>query len=1553
MHYCNGSLRERLVCVLRGVMVEHLTERRVTADRLAEILDSVDSGITVMDVRQRLVYVNRAAAILCGWDRPEEMLAASSAETLARFELIDESGVSLPVADLPSRRVLAGEDPEPMIVGFRIKATGEERWSIVTARAFSFDAEPGTLAITTFHDLTARVLAEHQSLASERRYREIVEALPVFAWLADPDGEMLAANARWFEYTGAVAASGSLESVDQVHPDDRAELVQRWSRAREAVEPIEATVRLRRHDDVDRWHILRIVPLRGEAGILQGWIGTATDIDDERRTSQAMIEGERQFRDLTDSAPMLVWMAGPDGEQTFFNRGWLEFTGRRLEEEVGLGWVEGVHPADLDRRLAALNDAFTSREPFEVEYRLRRHDGVYRWVLDIGAPRHGPDGTFLGFVGSCVDIEERRRAADMARLVADAGLRLDESRDLDETIVAAGTLAIPDLADWCLIDLVQPDGSLRRVAAVARDAEHQATLDKIRDFPTAPDSDRPAARVVAEKRPILMEDLTDPDELRRRTGNIEAIAEIVEAMESRSAIVQPLIARGETIGAMFYVVGPDRSYGPADVEITAELTRRVAVAIANGQIREAEQDARRAAEAAAWRVERLQRVTRRLAGASSRDVVAEIVVHEGRTALGATGAVIAISHSDDLGVIASEGFADEVIERHRHIPMTAPLPLARAVRESTAIWITDVSEARRVGDIGSSIILSNVHGSACAVPLFADGTTFGAIGLSFADRHEFDEEERALVGAYADLCGQALARVALATIRERLVADLEAERARLEALLQQLPEGLMIAEAPGGKILLANDQLEEIVGMPAAEITHVAGGEAYRGFDENGVELRPEDWPLARAIRGETVPYSEIELVRWDGSRVWVAKRAGPVLDRDGNVVAGVATMIDISDVRRARHNRQFLATASDILGSSLDYEETLRQVAELAVPDFADWCAIDIVDDSGAPQRIVVAHTDPAKVELARMLQERWPSDPDGEVGLPAVLRTGRSDWMAEIPVELIEAAARDAEHLEIMRELNIRSFICAPIVAGGRVLGAMSFVGSESGRRFDPDDLAFAESLASRAASAVANARSFREAVRYKRVLDATLDAVVMFDPLSLRISYANQGASDQLGYGVDELQAADATLLVGELDAIGIRGLVAPLVSGTLDARTATLSYRHRDGHSIPVEVLLQHVAPPGEAGRIVAVARDIGDRIEAQQNLRRLAESEHAKAAELDAVIQAMGDGIFVCAPDGEISLSNPAAEDMFPDVTERTYADILAQVDDPEGEAPTLGTVGGPVELRAVGGDERWVEISTYPVVRADVPDEQARTETIVLLRDVTIARRQQAIRDTFIGVLSHELRTPVTTIFAGSKVLSREDDQLAPETRREIFSDIVVEAERLHRLVEDVIAMTRFGEDEGEVGTEPVLIQRVIPAVVRSEQARWSGVTFEVDMPPGLPTAIADPTYVEQVVRNLLSNAAKYGGSGTTVRVVAESDEREITVTITDDGPGFPPEEAERVFELFFRSGRTAASAAGAGIGLFVCARLIRAMGGRIWAAPGGGRGATFTFTLRVMPEEP
>jgi PAS domain S-box-containing protein len=1300
----------------------------------------------------------------------------------------------------------------------------------------------------------------------------------------------------------------------------------------------------------ERWSIVRASELDGATDGRRLIVNTFQDLTSQVRAGRAGEAAERQFRDLTDSAPMLVWMAGLDRERTFVNAGWLAFTGRTMAEELGDGWLSAVHPADRERCSATLAQAFVDRRQVEMEYRLRRHDASYHWVLDIGAPHVAADGRFLGFIGSAVDIEDRRRAGDLARLIADASVRLDETLELDETVAAAARLAIPELADWCIIDLLEADGTFRRAAAIAADPEGHAILDPIRAIPTELGGGRVGARVAETLQPVLVEDLTDDATLRKETGGNETLATIIRATEARSAIVAPLVGRGKLLGVMFFAVGPDRVYGKADVSIVTELARRVAQAVSNAQLYAAEQSARQAAEAAADRMERLQHVTRALVEASSRAAVVELIVREGRAALGAVAASVASVMDDRLELVADEGYG-RAAEPFRSIPANSPLPLAVAVREGRPIWIPDLKSPGFDDPLAREVLRTSENSSACAIPLIADGQTYGAVGLSFREPQAFDSHFRSLIAAYADLCAQALARVDLATIRERLVADLEAERARLETLLRQLPDGLLIAEAPSGRVVLRNDRLEALLGVPAWALDHIAGGEAYRGFDADGHELAPDEWPLARAVRGETVPRTEVELLRADGTRIWIEKRATPVFDREGRVIAGIATIVDISQARHRRENQRFLGRATELLGSSLDYEETIRRVAELAVPRVADWCVAEVVDEAGVPRRLAVAHVDPAKLDLARELQERYPPPAETTRGSAAVLRTGKPDMMTDIPDELLAGAAVDAEHLAMLRALELNSYICVPLIAGGEVLGTITFVGAESGRRYGPDDLAFAENIAERSAAAISNARLFREAVRYKRVLDSTLDAVVMFDPVSLRIVYVNRGVTDQLGYATNELINAEATVLVEELDAIGLRGLIEPLVAGDLDARTVTLAYRHRDGHTIPVEVLLQHVAPPGEPGRIVAVARDIADRIEAQAKLRRLAESEHARAAELNAVILAIGDGIFVCTADGRIALSNRAAEDVFPAVEERTYADILDQLLDPAGEAPPLGQAGGPVELRARDGDERWIELSTYPVVWPDDAVAEHGQETIVMLRDVTEARQRQAIRDTFIGVLSHELRTPVTTIFAGSKVLARDEDGLSPETRREIFNDIVVEAERLHRLVEDVIAMTRFGESEGEVGNEPVLIQRVLPTVIRSEGMRWPGVEFRMDLPSGLPTAFADPTYVEQVIRNLLSNAAKYGGPGTTVDIRAETEGDELKIRIIDDGPGFPPEEADRVFDLFFRSSATSA-AAGAGIGLFVCARLIRAMGGRIWAIPGPDGGAEFGFTLRILGDE-
>ncbi|HUQ77592.1 MAG TPA: PAS domain S-box protein [Patescibacteria group bacterium] len=1132
--------------------------------------------------------------------------------------------------------------------------------------------------------------------------------------------------------------------------------------------------------------------------------------------------------------------------------------------------------------------------------------------------------------------EARRRDEEIARHLADTSLRLDEARDVATVVQLAAEASIPILADWCVVDLLQADGTLRRVGLAARDPNLRALVEPLRDHPSTQSPDRVSRRAVSAGSSIVVPDVeafwaaeTSPDFGLRR---------ILRATGIQSVIAEPLIARGEVIGAIVFATVGERRHDEIAIAASAEMANRIGLAIANTVSYEAELGARRAAERLAVRMERLQAVTRILAEVGSVDDVVGILVDETRRAFDANRAAVGLldEAGGQLDVVEQSGAAPATIGR-RTVPLEFDVPIASSVRENRPVW---PAASDRPADRAPT---------EWAVPLVADHVPLGGLCLTFEGSRPITREDERLVRAYADLGAGAIVRLRLGALRQQLLRANEAERARLESVLQQMPVGVILASAPDGRFLYANEAARRQSPLPI-EIGQSPAYGGVKAFTSEGTRLGPDDWPMRRAMRGETVENESIEIFYPDGTRLTFTMSAAPIAGPSGAVEAAVLTYADVTGRIRAQARETFLARASEVLASSLDYEETVQAVADLAVPHFSDWCVVHVAGDEGLPQRIAVAHRDPAMVELAIRLQAEYPADPDAATGTAAILRTGAFELMPDIPPEVIDGAARDDRHREMLRALALRSYLSVPMVAAGRIIGVLSLLGTDGGHRFVAEDVAFAENLAGRAAAAIENARLFREGVRFKRLLDATGDAVLMLDPADGRILYANRGAVEQFGRPLDELNGSRIGDHVDGAVGAALEATIASIEDSGAGGRTETFAVRRPDGVLLPVEVRFEAVALDGAPARILAIARDIRDRIEAQESLRDLAVAEHARAAELNGVITAMGDGVVVCDREGRILLANPAAEDVLPHVEEQTYQDILAELVDPDGEAPKLGRRGGPVELRVRTGEERWIELSTWPVGGDGSQADGGHDETIVLLRDVSDQRQRQAVRDTFIGVLSHELRTPVTTIYAGAKVLARPGD-LAETTRREIFDDIVVESERLHRLVEDVVAMQRFGDEGGDVGAEPVLLQRLLPAVVDSERTRWPGVTFEIAVEPGLPTVTADPTYVEQVIRNLLSNAAKYSGLGSTVLASVAGAGSEVLVRIGDDGPGFPEGETDRLFELFFRSAGTARAAAGAGIGLFVCARLIRAMGGRIWAENRPGGGAEFGFALRVMDE--
>ena len=363
--------------------------------------------------------------------------------------------------------------------------------------------------------------------------------------------------------------------------------------------------------------------------------------------------------------------------------------------------------------------------------------------------------------------------------------------------------------------------------------------------------------------------------------------------------------------------------------------------------------------------------------------------------------------------------------------------------------------------------------------------------------------------------------------------------------------------------------------------------------------------------------------------------------------------------------------------------------------------------------------------------------------------------------------------------------------------------------------------------------------------------------------------------------------------------------------------------------------------------VLIAEQLGDRAgRALENARMhgavgmLADRERRHAAELEAAIGALGEGILVTDPDGSIRMLNPAAIRLLGGPVS-SIEGLLDRLLDADDERPTA-LDRGPAEYRLIGRPPAWIEVTSYPVAEAA---GLASPSTVIVCRDVTAFRQGQALREAFLGLLSHELRTPVTTIYGGAAVLSKPGKTLDPAMANEILADIASESDRLYRLVEDLLVLARF--DEGfELGDEPALLQHLVPSVVDQERGRWPLVTFEVSVAPDLPAVSGDETSITQVLRNLLSNAAKYSAGAGPVTAVVELDPDGVAVRVRDKGPGIDPLEAEAIFDPFFRSPSTAKMAGGAGIGLYVSRRLVGAMNGRIWATARPGGGSEFSFVL-------
>ena len=328
-------------------------------------------------------------------------------------------------------------------------------------------------------DLEVRVAQSTEELrASESQFRTLANSIPQLAWIADADGSVFWYNQRWYEYTATnweeVRGSGWQKVI---HPEHATRVVAGIEHSWVSGDPWEDTFPLRAEDGGYRWFLSRALPIRETSGRIVRWFGTNTDITEQKRAQEKVAESERRFRTMADKAPVMIWISGLDKLASYFNQPWLDFTGRTMEQELGNGWTEGIHPDDLERCRRIYGSAFDERLPFSLEYRLRRADGEYRWVVDNGVPLIDPEGGFSGYIGGCIDMTQRKlteealvkseKLAAMGRL---AGIIAHEVNNHLEAISNAFFLLRdhPSLDDEARCYARLAEQELRRLAHITR-----------------------------------------------------------------------------------------------------------------------------------------------------------------------------------------------------------------------------------------------------------------------------------------------------------------------------------------------------------------------------------------------------------------------------------------------------------------------------------------------------------------------------------------------------------------------------------------------------------------------------------------------------------------------------------------------------------------------------------------------------------------------------------------------------------------------------------------------------------------------------------------------------------------------------------------------------------------------------------------------------------------------------------------------------------------------------------------------------------------------------
>ncbi|RIH87845.1 Phytochrome-like protein cph1 [Calidithermus terrae] len=403
----------QVYAVFRDVTEQRRAQQAVreSENRLRLILESVGEGVYGIDAEGRCTFINPAAARMLGY-APEEVLGQDMHRLVHHAR---PDGEPYPVEECPIHRALGS------LQGCRVE--NEVFWrKDGTPVAVEYSAQPmieqGQVrgAVISFVDVTERRRAETALRESEARFRTMADSAPVMIWVTEPDGSCSFLNQPWYDFTGQSPENGlGYGWLEAVHPDDRERSAQAFLEANARHEPFRLEYRLRRKDGEYRWAIDSARPRFGPGGEFLGYVGSVIDITERQQTEEALRESEARFRALSEHAPIGIYFSDPTGYNLYTNPQAQRIGGYTLEQGLGRGWVEFIHPEDRERVIAECGAATRAGQAYEIRYRWLRPDGTVRSSRVLGVPITGADGRVTGYVGTVEDTTERERAEEALR----------------------------------------------------------------------------------------------------------------------------------------------------------------------------------------------------------------------------------------------------------------------------------------------------------------------------------------------------------------------------------------------------------------------------------------------------------------------------------------------------------------------------------------------------------------------------------------------------------------------------------------------------------------------------------------------------------------------------------------------------------------------------------------------------------------------------------------------------------------------------------------------------------------------------------------------------------------------------------------------------------------------------------------------------------------------------------------------------------------------------------------------------------------------------------